>query len=346
MNTIICQETEELFHNTKETTCHMLLTVWSTVLAMVEPTRHTGSLNWGGGIVIRESRLASASPCGRAALWLETYSLQWGHSTLPLFATHALPGSAVGQHTWTIRNFWHTQFWHSETLPPSSLRAAKAETLGVSEEKCPLELSTISTLMISISVSPVCRHPSACILSSLMVKNSPHLGHFSSAIWSVLPEHFQECVRRNEGECPHCKELFLVTELPDHTEMRCEARPRITIPPPQKRALAVPPPVSRSTCDTCSLCYETVSVSEMETHRDECLKSQIVEYKDLNTKNWQRCLSCLGRVGRGRGYGWILSGIPYGCIGYRSEVVSSGRVWPGLGYWVETIRCSVRDWYQ
>ena len=200
-----------------------------------------------------------------------------------------------------------------ETLMPYS---SEPETLQIAEEKCPkcgefftmrelkmhadgclhtgeTEIEIMSVDIVDSSRGTEFETPSAFLPVGRTEEVEECQNCYEKFQVSVLPEHFQECVRRNEGECPHCKELFLVTELPDHTEMRCEARPRITIPPPQKRALAVPPPVSRSTCDTCSLCYETVSVSEMETHRDECLKSQIVEYKDLNTKNWQRCLSCL-----------------------------------------------------
>ena len=96
-----------------------------------------------------------------------------------------------------------------------------------------------------------------------------------------------------EEECPHCKGLFQVTLLPDHTEM-CDQRPRRPwIPPsPSKRSQTVPAAFGNGGVK-CNVCFDVVAPSEMKTHMEECLKSQIGELNDLNTKNYNRCLSCL-----------------------------------------------------
>ena len=91
-------------------------------------------------------------------------------------------------------------------------------------------------------------------------------------------------------KCPYCKELFQVIWLPGHTEI-CDQIP--WIPPTPPKLIPTVPAAFGNGGIKCDVCFDVVVPSEMKTHMEECLKNQIGELNDLNTKNYNRCLSCL-----------------------------------------------------
>ena len=179
------------------------------------------------------------------------------------------------------------------TGDPVTLRdyGSEPETLQIAEEKCP-KCGTFFTMKELKQHADWCRHTHVYKLaettsvdvvdSSFLETTFPECFNCGQNIVGGLEEHYAVCSISGDP-CPHCKEFFPAVLLPEHVDS-CDKNPKAR-------------PVFSAVCgnrgNTCTVCLEVVAPSKMEAHKKMCLKSQIGEYTDLNTRIMKRCLSCL-----------------------------------------------------